>query len=277
MKRSINYSIMMTSIVKYVFVGIILLWILVPVILMFLTSLKLQVDMYYVPPKLIFKPTLLNFKHLWEREGLKYLRNSLIVSFSSVAIATFLGSLAGYSLTKKAVPGRNDIAFWMLTTRMAPIVAVLLPLYMVFKNLHLLNTLIGLVMAYTTFNLPLAVWIMASFFRTVPEELEEAALIDGCNKFSSFLRISLPLAKPGLVATGILCFIFSWNDYAFAAILTSSDTQTLPVFITRLITHRGIPWGIIFSMGTVILIPVLTAGLMIRKYLVRGLTMGAIK
>ncbi len=265
------------NITKYALIIIILLWILVPIFWMILTALKSQSAMYTLPPKWIFKPTLSNFKHTWEMGISKYLWNSLIASSSAVAIATLLGSLAGYSLTRGKIPRRNDIAFWVLTTRMAPIIAVLLPLYIIFRNLHLLNTLLGLVVAYTTFDLPLAVWIMASFFKTIPRELEEAALIDGCGKLSSFLRISLPLSAPGLVATAVLCFIFAWNDYAFAVILTTSDTQTLPVFAARLITHRGIQWGIIFSMGTMIFIPVLIAGWMIRKYLVRGLTMGAIK
>jgi len=265
------------NVMKYVVVILILIWTLTPVAWMLLSAFKTQGEMYLLPPKFIFRPTLINFEQLFSRGILKYFKNSLIASLSTVAIATVLGSLAGYGLTRGKIPRKDDIAFWILTTRMAPIIAVLLPLYIIFRNLGLLNTLLGLIVAYTTFTLPLAVWIMSSFFETIPKELEESSLIDGCSKLGSFIRISLPLATPGLVTTAVLCFIFAWNDYAFAVILTTSETQTLPVIVARLMTHRGIQWGQVTSMGMFVFIPVLIAGLAIRKYLVRGLTMGAIK
>lgn len=254
-----------------------MIWTLFPIAWMVLSAFKTEASMFTVPPKWFVRLTLSNFRLMVERGAFMYLWNSLIASVSSVIIAVFLGSLAGYAIARGKLPRRKDIAFWMITTRMAPIVAVLLPLYMIFRKLNLSNTLQSLTIAYTTFNLPLAVWLMNGFFKGVPKEVEESSLIDGCGKFQAFLYVALPLVKPGLVATAILCFIFAWNDYLFAVVLTAARTQTLPVVAARLMTLRGIMWGQIMAMGTIIFIPVLIAGVMIRKYLVRGLTMGAVK
>lgn len=256
---------------------VLMIWTLFPIVWMIQSACKTEAAMFTVPPQWFFRPTFFNFRHMVDRGVFIYLRNSLIASISSVAIAISLGSLAGYAIARGKLPRKKDIAFWMITTRMAPIVAVLLPLYMIFRKLNLNNTLQGLIIAYTTFNLPLSVWLMNGFFKGVPREVEESSLIDGCGKFQAFLYISLPLVKPGLLATAILCFIFAWNDYLFAVVLTAANTQTLPVVAARLMTLRGIMWGQIMAMGTIIFIPVLIAGVMIRKYLVRGLTMGAVR
>lgn len=133
------------------------------------------------------------------------------------------------------------------------------------------------IIAYTTFNLPFAVWLMRGFFMEIPRDVEEAAMVDGCSKVQAFLHVALPLTKPGLVAMGVLCFVFAWNDYAFAVIFTSGKTQTLPVACARLITEYGIVWGQVMTTGTILVAPVLFLGVIIRKYLVRGLTMGAIR
>jgi len=258
--------------------GIFLFWWLFPVYWMVSSSLKVEVEMFTIPPRWLFKPSLGNYKNLFATLGFSsYVINSIIASLSSTAIALLLGSLAGYGLARGKIPRKNDIAFWMISTRMAPIVGVILPLYLIFRKLHLVGTLQGLIIAYTTFNLPFAVWLMRGFFMEIPRDMEEAAMVDGCSKFQAFLYVALPLAKPGLVAMGVLCFMFAWNDYAFAVIFTSGKTQTLPVACARLMTEYGIVWGQVMTTGTVLVAPVLFLGVVIRKYLVRGLTMGAIK
>jgi multiple sugar transport system permease protein len=230
-----------------------------------------------MPPRWIFTPTLFNYVHLVERGALLYFRNSLVASLSTVLVATFLGTLAGYGLARGKFRNKKDLAWWIITTRMAPIVAVLLPLFVIFRTLKLINTIPGLVVGFTLFSLPFAIWMMRGFFQEIPREMEEAAWVDGANKLQSFLYIALPMVTPGLIATAVLCFVFAWNDYLFATVLTSGSTQTLPVVTAALQTMRGILWGQVMSMGTLIFIPVFLVGIAIRKYLVRGLTMGAIK
>lgn len=248
-----------------------------PILWMFLSALKREEGMFSMPPKFIFTPTLFNFINLVERGALLYFRNSLVASLATVLVATFIGIMAGYGLARGKFKSRKNLAWWIISTRMAPMVAVILPLYIIFRNLHMLNSLIGLIIGFTTFTLPFATWLMMGFFQEIPKELEEAALVDGADKPQAFLQVALPLVTPGIVATAVLCFVFSWNDYLFATVLTSGPTQTLPVVTSSLQTMRGILWGQVMSMGTLIFVPVLLIGIAIRKYLVRGLTMGAIK
>jgi multiple sugar transport system permease protein len=248
-----------------------------PILWMFLSALKREEGMFSMPPKLFFTPTLFNYFNLVERGAMLYFKNSIIASLSTVAVATFLGVMAGYGLARGKFSGKKDLAWWIISTRMAPMVAVILPLYIIFRNLHMLNSLAGLVIGFTTFTLPFAVWLMMGFFKDIPKELEEAALVDGADKLQSFFQVALPLVTPGIVATAVLCFVFAWNDYLFATVLTSGQTQTLPVVTSALQTMRGVMWGQVMSMGTLIFVPVLLIGIAIRKYLVRGLTMGAIK
>lgn len=276
-KASVNIS-WLSKVGLFTIFVVFLFWWLFPVYWMLSSSLKVEVEMFTIPPRWLFKPSLENYKSLFSTLGFSsYVINSVIASLSSTAIALFLGSLAGYGLARGKIPRKNDIAFWMISTRMAPIVGVILPLYLIFRRLHLVGTIQGLIIAYTTFNLPFAVWLMRGFFMEIPQDMEEAAMVDGCTKFQAFLHVALPLAKPGLVAMGVLCFMFAWNDYAFAVIFTSGKTQTLPVACARLMTEYGIVWGQVMTTGTILVAPVLFLGIVIRKYLVRGLTMGAIK
>ncbi len=256
---------------------IVVLWVLFPIYWMFLSAFKQEEGMFSMPPKFFFVPTLFNYVHLIERGVFLYFKNSLVSSLSTVVVATLLGTLAGYGLARGRFRRKQQLAWWIITTRMAPIVAVLLPLFLIFRSLGLLNSLAGLVVGFTLFSLPFAIWMMMGFFQEIPREMEEAAWVDGASKLQSFWYIALPMAKPGLIATAVLCFVFAWNDYLFATVLTSGQTQTLPVVAAALQTMRGILWGQVMSMGTLIFIPVLIVGIAIRKYLVRGLTMGAIK
>ena len=162
-----------------------------------------------------------------------------------------LGALGGYGLARGNGRRKADISFWIISTRMAPIAAVIVPLYMTFRQLHLLNSLVGLVVAYCTFNLPFAIWIMQAFFRDLPKDLEESAKVDGCSTFGAFWRVALPLVAPGLVATGVLCLVFAWNDFAFATTFTGHDTQTIPVAASQLVTQEGVAWGQLMATGTI--------------------------
>jgi multiple sugar transport system permease protein len=248
-----------------------------PILWMFLAALKREEGMFSMPPKLLFQPTLFNYANLIERGAMLYFKNSILSSLSTVLIASLIGILAGYGLARGKFRGKKNLAWWIISTRMAPMVAVILPLFLIFRTLEMSNSLTGLVIGFTTFTLPFATWLMMGFFQEIPKELEEAALVDGADKLQAFVHVALPLVTPGIVATAVLCFVFAWNDYLFATVLTSGETQTLPVVTSALQTMRGVMWGQVMSMGTLIFVPVLLIGIAIRKYLVRGLTMGAIK
>lgn len=257
--------------------AIFFLWTVFPIFWMLSSALKVEVEMFTIPPKWFFNPSLRNFENLQETFGIwKYLKNSLIAAGASTLIAVVFGSMAGYGLSRGMIPGKKHIAFWMITTRMAPIVGVIVPLYMLFRYFHLVGTLSALIIAYTSFNLPFAVWLMKAFFDDLPKEIEDAAMVDGCSKFRIFVSIALPMVRPGLVAVATLCFMFAWNDYGFAVVFTSGATQTLTVATARLMTEYGIVWGQVMTLGTILLSPVLLIGIIIRKHLVHGLTLGAV-
>ncbi len=252
--------------------------ILFPPVVLFLTSIKTELDALSFPPKWIFKPTLENYTEIFEFSPFaRYLLNSFIVASLNTGVVLVLGSFAAYSLARFRFKGADDIAFWILSVRMMPPVAAIIPIYIIMRNLRLLDTPWSLVITYLTFNLPFAVWMMRSFFREIPREIEESALVDGCSIFRSFRSIALPLVAPGLAATGILTFIFSWNEFLFALILTGSKAVTLPVGITGYMKETGINWGYMTAGGALALIPVIVFTILAQKHLVKGLTMGALK
>lgn len=252
--------------------------ILFPPMVLFLTSIKTELDALSFPPKWIFQPTLENYKQIFQLSPfMKYLLNSLIVASLNTGAVLILGSLAAYSLARFRFKGADNIAFWILSVRMMPPVAAIIPIYIIMRNLRLLDTPWSLVITYLTFNLPFAVWLLRSFFREIPREIEESALVDGCSDFSAFRKIALPLAAPGLAATGILTFIFSWNEFLFALILTGNKAVTLPVGIIGYMKETGINWGYMTAGGVLALIPVIVFTILVQKHLVKGLTMGAVK
>jgi multiple sugar transport system permease protein len=265
-------------VIGWVLFVVFLLWTIFPIYWMLLSAFKVEVGMFTIPPKWFFKPSLLNFKSLGKDFGVwRYIKNSLIAAGTTTVIAIVFGSMAGYGLSRwRRNAAKKQIAFWMITTRMAPVVGMILPLYILFKFLGLVGRLPSLIIAYTTFNLPFAVWLMKAFFDDLPKEIEDAAMVDGCSKFRAFFNVGIPMVKPGLVAVATLCFMFAWNDFGFAVVFTTGPTQTLPVATARLMTEYGIVWGQAMTLGTILLSPVLVIGILIRKNLVHGLTFGAV-
>ena len=257
---------------------IVLLWTLVPVIWMLLSSFKTLPDVLSTTPLIAFQPTLENYIGLVSGGNslTTYFRSSILAAGISTIIATTLGCFAGYGLARVNMRGKHHLAFWIISTRMAPIAAVILPLYVGFTFLHLINSIWGLIIAYLSFNLPFAIWIMNAFFSDLPKGMEEAAMVDGATRFQTFWRVALPLTAPGIVTTAILCLVFSWNDYAFAVTFTGPGSQTLPVAASQLITQTGVNWGQLTAIGTVVALPMVVVGLAVRRYLVKGLTLGAV-
>lgn len=252
--------------------------ILFPPVVLFLTSIKTDLDALSFPPKWIFDPTIKNYADILKTSPLVgYAVNSLIVAFLNTVICLIVGSMAAYSLARYKFKGADHIAFWMLSIRMMPPVAAIIPIYILMQKIGLLDTPWCLIITYLTMNLPFVVWMMKGFFEEIPREIEESALIDGCSDWGIFLRIALPLVAPGLAATAILVFIFSWNEFIFALILTGTKAVTLPVGIIGFMKETGINWGYMTAGGILALIPVILFMVLVQKHLVKGLTLGALK
>ena len=256
---------------------VITLFFLVPVIWALITALKLHRDIFNNPPLFLFHPTLDNFRFVLKNSPYAhYFLNSLIVSSVSAVVSTFIAALAAYAFSRFKVPRSNDIMMWILSLRMTPPMAVVVPFYLMAVATHLYDTRIGLAVVLITVDLPIAVWMLASYINAVPIDLDDAALIDGCSRFGAFLRVVLPPAAPGIVATLILCFIFSWNEFPLSVVLTSQTATTLPVSMMGWDTERGLLWGQMMAAGVMAAAPVMIFAIFIQRYLVRGLTMGAI-
>ncbi|MGB7755179.1 MAG: carbohydrate ABC transporter permease [Salinisphaera sp.] len=268
-----------STLVRWVLIALMLAWTLVPIAWMVLSSFKPSNAITAYPPQLFFAPTLEHYGALFSGGNNLWTNvvNSLIATGVSTFIAVVLGSAAGYGLSRIQIRGKDHLAFWIISTRMAPIAAVIVPLYLMFRYLHMLDSYSGLIVAYLSFNLPFAIWLMTAFFDDLPGDLEEAARIDGATKWQVFWHVALPLMKPGIATTTILCFIFAWNDYAFAATFAGPSTQTIPIAAAQLLTQTGIDWGKLLAIGTVVVCPMAVFGLLVKRWLVTGLTLGAVK
>ncbi|MGE0797499.1 MAG: carbohydrate ABC transporter permease [Lautropia sp.] len=226
---------------------------------------------------LLFAPTLDGFVSLLQGNFLKSFGNSLLVSTLSTGFSLLIGVPAAYALARWRFAGRDRVALWILVTRMAPPIAFTIPFFLAYQYLGLQDTVIGLAIVYLTFNLAIVIWLMQTFFEAVPVSLEEAAWIDGCGVWQAFWRVSLPLTAPGLAATAVLCFILSWNDFFYALILTRTNAITAPVAIVNFLQYEGWEWTKIAASGTLVMLPVVAFTILVRRYLVRGLTAGAVK
>ena len=249
-----------------------------PVFWELLVSFKLPKDVLSNRPSLLFTPTLQNWRRVFTVEVLRHFRNSLIVVAGSTVLASFFGSMAGYALARGKIRAKKTLALEFLTLRMLPPVATIVPVFVLFQQLHLINTHLGLILMYTTANLPLSVWLMLGFFGGIPKEIAEAAVMDGCPRFRLYWQVELPLALPGLITTAIFCVIFAWNEYLFGVILTKIETATLTVLTAREVLQRtGINWSSLASLSVFTVLVPLVFALSIQKKLVRGLTLGAVK
>ena len=274
------------SIFAGMFIAFYLVWTLLPLLIMFVSSFKDLLEAFQLPQVgdwagvsifFDFSPTFDHYVSLFVDGNFdRYMMNSLIAAGGSALISVTLGSLCAYSLSRIDFRGKKDLTFWIISTRMAPVVAVMVPLYSIFRTLDLVGTLPGLILAYTTFNLPFAIWMLKGFFDNVPYAIEEAQMVDGASRLKAFTSI-LPLVAPGIGAFVVLCILFAWNDFLFAAIIGSGGAKTLPVATRELVQPQNIQWGAIMAAGVVTTLPMMLLGLVIRRYLVTGLTMGAVK
>ncbi len=242
------------------------------------TSLKSQSDALANPPVWLFTPTLDHYAAALFTKGVgATLVNSLIIGGATTVLAVALGTPAAYALARYEFRGKRDLWFWFISNRMVSPIVLAVPFFLVARSLSLIDTHIVLILLYLTFTLPIVVWICTDQFRSIPPELEEAALLDGASRFGVFWRISLPLAMPGIAVSAIFAFIFSWNELLFALVLTRNQARTAPVAATSFMSGYELPWGEIMATGTLIVLPMIVFALIVSGRLVQGLTMGAVK
>ena len=242
------------------------------------TSLKTQVVALADPPVWLFEPTFQNYAEVLFDDGVgKTLINSLIVAVCTTVLALVLGVPAAYALARFEFSGKKELWFWFITNRMVSPVVLALPFFLIVRLLGLLDTHIVLILIYLTFNLPIVIWICTDQFRSVPRDLDEAAVLEGASQFTIFRKICLPLAMPGVAVSAIFSFIFSWNELMFALVLTRTNAKTAPAMAVSFMEGYNLPYGKIMATSTLIVIPVIIFALIASKQLVRGLTMGAVK
>src|SRR5262245_37129391 len=307
-RARLSKNVRATLVVILAFIG------LIPVLIMGLTALKSRADVVSVPPKFLFEPTLEGFVflltersqlskarqaeaeknienlNLFEKIALQNgqvingpsdfvmrLRNSLIIAGGSTIASVILGVFAAYAFSRFDMPGKDDLLFFILSTRMLPAVVVTIPLFLMFRQLGLHDSHLGMILLYTVFNLSLTVWLLKGFIDEIPKEYEEAALVDGYTRFQAFYKIVLPQAVTGIAATTVFSFIFAWNEYAFALMLTSQKARTAPPAIATMQGRGGIEWSAIAAGSLAFLIPVVIITFALRKHLLRGVTFGAIR
>lgn len=257
----------------------ILAWCLGPFLWQAITSLKPDADLVRLPPLLPGAPTLDHYRAvLSSATFVRVIGNSAVVASCSTVLSLAIGSLAAFGLAKLRVPLRGAILLFVLSASMFPPIATVSPLYLVVRALELRDTLWALIMTYTTFTLPLTIWVLTHFFRGIPDDIYRASQIDGCGPLQSFLRIMLPIAAPGLVTAGILSFIFSWNEFLFALTFTATESsRTIPVAIALFPGLHEVPWGDIAAASVIVTLPLVLLVLLFQRKIVEGLTAGAVK
>lgn len=280
MFRSKRQTNLILGILSYGIIAVVVVFAIFPLIWTFLTSLKYEADiittdLQYLPQRITFD----NYISIWNRSGFTTLiGNSAVVTVMTLSICLVIGSLAAYGFSRYRFRGRDTMLLFYLVIRMFPVVLMLIPLFILMRNFGLLDSRFGLALAYTTFLLPLCVWMMKGFFDAIPIDLEDAARIDGCTRLGALFRIILPLARSGLVATAVFIGIAAWNEFLFALMLTTSQgSRTWPVGLQLMVGEFQLPWGSFSAGGIISIVPVIILFSIVQQTLVRGLTSGAVK
>jgi len=275
-----------SRIITYLLMLLLAVFLLGPLVWILLMSFKNPADVVSVPPKLFFQPTLQNYLALFglSRGGLvtagsffSYFKNSLILSVGSVLISLVLGMPAAYAIARLRFAAKESLAFTYLSFRFVPEITIILPLYVVFQQLRLYNTYIGLILVYQLISLPLMIWMMRSYFEEIPLAIEQAARTDGYSWAGAFFRLVLPLAAPGIAATLILAFIFCWNNFVFGLMLGGTRTQPITVGLLSFMGTNEVQWGLMAAATVIAIVPELVLALAVQRYMIRGLTFGAVK
>ena len=251
-----------------------------PIYWLFGMAFKQNVQITSWPPSFVFRPTLENFEYVLFSSGtpyLRYLRNSLIVALATTALTIGVGALASYTLSRYRFRGRMLFMFWVLTARILPPVAIGIPFFLIIRDLGILDSYVAVVLAHSAFILPMGVWIMTSFFDTIPHEIEQAAKVDGASPLQAFLFVTLPVASPGIGAAAILAFVFSWNEFFYSLVLTGSSTRTMTVALAGFQGALQLEWGYMAAAAVITIFPLFLFVFLTQRLLVSGLTGGALK
>lgn len=265
-------------ILRILFLALCVVFVLAPLYWVFVTSIKPSDDYLAIPPVWFpAEPTMVHYTAaMFAYRGLNGLINSLIISISATILSCLFGTLMAYSLARFNTGGKH-LSFWVLSQRFLPPIAIVLPIFLNYRALGLNDTHIGMILAYTVFTLPVSVWMMFAYFRGMPRSLEEAALVDGCTRWTSFWRVAAPLAAPGIVAAAVFTFIACWTEFFFALVLTSRNAYTLPTVFRAFLSFQGAQYGEASALAIVSLVPSIILGVLVQRHLVRGLTLGAIR
>jgi len=249
--------------------------VLFPFVWMLASSFKTQVDIVAWPPRLVFTPILGNYVKVFQEQNfLKYFANSSIVGITAVALSLILGLPAAYSIARFK---QKRLSVFILVARLMPGISFLMPWYIIFSRLHLMDSYIALILSHMLIALPIVVWIMSSYFETIPVEMEESAMVDGATRQRAFMAIILPVSTPGIVTAITLSFIFSWNNFMFSQVLSMERTKTLPIAVYNFVSYAEVDWGAVMAAAVAIMAPAIILTMIFQKYVVKGLTMGAVK
>ena len=264
---------------KNIAIILVIIFFMMPMFWLVTTAFKFGREAFAIPPKWIFFDyTLKNFQEVWQNtQVVRFLTNSIIISAGATTLSLLLGVPAGYAIARSKSIFINSSSYFFLLLLMIPPIAMLIPFYLIMRDLRLLGTYGAVIIIDTIFDAAFVVWMMRSYFKDVPQEMEEAALVDGASHFQAFYRIALPLSVPGIVASALYCIIFSWNDFLFALMLTSPQTKTIPLGILASFSASEINWGIMAVMSVFAIIPAVLIAVFLNRYFVQGLTMGAAK
>jgi multiple sugar transport system permease protein len=259
----------------YLAVIAMVLIVLFPFAWMLASSFKTQVDIVAWPPKLVFSPTLQNYRKVFgEQDFVKYFINSTTVALLAVGFSLLLGLPAAYSIARFT---QRRLAMFILLVRLMPGISFLMPWYIIFSRLNLMDSYTALVLSHMLIALPIVVWIMASYFEALPRDLEESAMVDGASRQYAFFKIILPLSGPGVITATTLAFVFSWNNFMFSQVLSMEKTKTLPIAVFNFLSYAEIDWGGVMAASVAIMAPALVLTMIFQRYVVKGLTMGAVK
>jgi multiple sugar transport system permease protein len=269
-------SINVTTIIIII---IAIIWIVFPIYYLFLTSVKPADSLFETPPRLITSPDFDTYDKIFIQERFfRFFQNSFIIASGATLLALLIGSLATFAFTQWKFRGREALFITSLVGRMFPPVTTLIPIYLIIKFMRLLDRHLALILIYAAFLLPLVILILRDFFQNVPSEICECARLDGCSHLQLFIRIVLPLSVNGLLATGVLCFVEAWNEFLFALILTSFKAKTAPVILGTFIENEGmLQWGALAALGVCTIMPTILFMVFLQKFLIKGLTLGALK
>jgi multiple sugar transport system permease protein len=264
-----------SSVIFYLVVAGMALVVLFPFLWMLSSSFKTQVDIIAWPPKIFFTPTLQNYQKVFgEQDFLKYFANSTIVGTAAVGLSLVLGLPAAYSIARFT---QRKLAVFILLARLMPGISFLMPWYIVFSRLDLMDSYTALILSHTLIALPIVIWIMSTYFATIPPEMEESAMVDGATRQYAFWKIILPLSGPGIITATTLSFIFSWNNFMFSQVLSMEKTKTLPIAVYNFLSYAEVDWGGVMAAAVAIMAPAIVMTMIFQKYVVKGLTMGAVK